>query len=183
MKKQALCALLTVTVISLSACQSTSLSDIWSDDSDNKTNSVYYPENSATPTKTTPVRTVTVPQSYYLSEGKPQSHKNVDKNWVNEQNSSSYTIELATGKASSVAEILQNSPKDQRMAQVAYGNGKYAGVYGTFPSQSAAQAALDKLPPDLRKNAQIQSWDTVQENVSSAPVNNRTTSITPPVVQ
>ncbi len=193
MKKQswALYTLTGAAIISLSACQPiTSLGDMWSSNSDydNTPNNTASPTTSKAPQPTTTTSShpggVQVPSSYYLANGAPISHQDVDKNWVDQQSSSGYTIQLATGKASSVAQTLQAAPKDQRMAQVQYnsdGKPMYMGIYGTFDSKSDAEAALAKLPPSLQQSAQVQSWSNVQEAADSAP-SPSAPSIAPPDV-
>lgn len=192
MKKQHLTVsvLTLLTSLVLCSCQSPySLSDMWSNDSspiDENTN-LYYPEsepnqsntNQTTTTSkplavaTQPTHKVAVPQSYYLAEGHPVSHQTADKNWVESQESSEYTIQLANNeKASSVANILQKAPKNERMAQVEYdanGQIKYVGVYGTYPNKEAAEVALNKLPPEMRKKAKVKSWSNIQEKANSVP--------------
>lgn len=205
MKKQywALSILVSAASISLSSCQSGySFSELWSNDADistenqNKTNNLYYPEpstssqqaNTSLKTATKPTYKVAVPASYYLATGVPQSHQNADKNWIDQQNASGYTIELDNNeRASVVAKTLQEAPKNERMAQIQYDkNGKpmYLGVYGSFLNKEAAKAALEKLPPEMREKAKIKSWNNVQEKAATTlnPTEPSVPSVEPPVV-
>lgn len=96
----------------------------------------------------------------------PVSHKDLDKEWVSHQNAQSYTIELATGeKPADVAKTLYQAPKTDRTAQIKVqqqGRAYYKGVYGSFPTQEAAQQAMSTLPQDIKQNAQIQTWGSIQ---------------------
>ena len=71
---------------------------------------------------TIPRKKVTVPHSYHFAQHtSPRSHRNRDQDWINRQNPQQYTIELANQKsAAGVAKILHNTPKNKRMAQIAY---------------------------------------------------------------
>lgn len=114
---------------------------------------------------------VVVPTSYHMSENQsPTSFKDLDKKWVGSQDPKGYTIEVAEGdKAASVASKLYKAPKDQRTAQIDYQNqGKpyYKGLYGSYPSEEAAQQALQSLPDDVRQGANVKSWGSVQSTVS-----------------
>lgn len=116
-------------------------------------------------------KTVTVPESYHVGAShSPTPHTDRDKEWVNSQNSQSYTIELADGeKASDVAKTLQKAPKSERMAEVRYqreGKAYYKGVYGTYPSYEAAQEAMKSLPAEVKQNAGVKTWGSVQSGVS-----------------
>jgi len=117
-----------------------------------------------------------VPDSnQYAGKIAPEHHKSLDANWVNSQNPQGYTIELAHGeKPGEVAKQLTDTPKLERTAQVKYekdGKTYYRGVYGTFPSREAAEAALQKLPADIRNKADINQWNDVQTNVTPPAVN------------
>lgn len=166
--------------ISLSACMT---------DYDSRTNSYQnyhsysydtmppYPSNEAYSNdasfnyRTQAQQSVTVPESYHVgSFHSPVAHKDQDKNWVAGQNPQSYTIEIANDeKASQVANKLLRTPKTQRAAEIKYQqNGKpyYKGVYGSFQSQEEAQQALNALPEEVKTGANIQSWGTVQSNIT-----------------
>lgn len=110
---------------------------------------------------------IVVPESYHVgTSGRPPSAKDMDKNWVRKQNPSSYTIELANdAKPSRVAGVLYKAPKNERTAEVKTTNGNYTGVYGTYPSYEAAKEKLMSLPENVRKDANIKSWGSVQSNV------------------
>jgi septal ring-binding cell division protein DamX len=134
---------------------------------------IYQPSSSS-PMDYGPVYTtqtsVSVPDSYHVGEyHSPVSFKDRDRTWVSSQNPQGYTIELADDeKASQVAKKLYQAPKNDRMAQVKYlrdGKSYYKGLYGTYPSAEAAQKALDALPSDVRQDAAIQSWGSVQGNL------------------
>ncbi len=112
-------------------------------------------------------RVVTVPESYHVSaESAPASFKDREKTWVGRQNPQNYTIQIDDSeKASEVARTLQKAPKDARRAEVKYNRGGeqyYRGVYGTYSSYEAAQKAMNNLPSDLKQNAKIKTWGSVQ---------------------
>ncbi len=115
-------------------------------------------------------KTVVVPESYHVGVAHaPTPHTDRDKEWINSQNAQSYTIELADGeKASDVANTLYKAPKSERKAEVKYQrNGKeyYKGVYGTYPSYEAAQEALKTLPDEVKQNAGVKTWGSIQSSV------------------
>lgn len=112
---------------------------------------------------------VVVPESYHVSaEHAPTPHQDIDRHWVNEQNSQNYTIELADGdKASQVANTLYKAPKNEHMAELKYSrNGKtyYKGLYGSYPTHEAAEQALSALPADIKQSAGIKTWNSVQSS-------------------
>ncbi len=112
-------------------------------------------------------RVVTVPDSYHVStESSPASFKDREKTWVGRQNPQNYTIQIDdSSSASDVAKTLQKAPKDARRAEVKYNRGgeqHYRGVYGTYSSYEAAQKAMNNLPGDLKSNAKIKTWGSVQ---------------------
>ncbi len=114
---------------------------------------------------------VVVPETYHVgSYHSPTSHKDRDRQWVQSQNPQSYTIELADGdKASQVAGKLHKAPKSDRMAAIKYergGKAHYKGVYGTYNSYEAAQQALNALPADIKQEANIKPWGSVQRTVN-----------------
>lgn len=116
-------------------------------------------------------KSVVVPESYHVGVNHaPTPHTDRDKEWVNSQNSQSYTIELADDeKASEVANTLYKAPKSERMAEVKYqrdGKAYYKGVYGTYPSYEAAQQALKSLPEDVKQKAGVKTWGSVQSGVT-----------------
>ena len=90
---------------------------------------------------------------------------------MNSQNSQAFTIELADEeKASQVANTLYKAPKNERMGEVKYqrdGKTYYKGLYGSFPSYEAAQQALSALPSDVKQNAGIKKWASVQNGVNN----------------
>ncbi len=113
---------------------------------------------------------VIVPESYHVGQfHAPTSFKDRDRTWVSSQNAQSYTIEIAEGeKAAQVARALYATPKTDRMAQVKYqlrGKAYYRGVYGSYPDAASAQNALDALPADIKQNAQIKNWESMQQNM------------------
>lgn len=110
---------------------------------------------------------VEVPNSYHVGVNRaPVSPKNVDKNWVNSQNPMGYTIEVADDeKPSNVASRLQQMPATDRKAEVKYKKGGktyYKGVYGTYNSYQDAKKAYDALPADVKANARVKNWGSVQ---------------------
>lgn len=136
----------------------------------------YYDENKLYPESyegdsfapsTYEKKEVVVPENYFVGPSHaPASHKDLDREWISHQSAQNYTIRLATGeKPADVAKTLYQAPKNDRTAQIKIQqNGKeyYTGVYGSFPSQEAAQQALSTLPQDIKQNAKIQSWGSVQ---------------------
>lgn len=115
-------------------------------------------------------RQVTVPDSYYAGAShSPRSHKDIDRNWVSNQNPQGYTIEIAEGdKAAQVAGKLFKAPKSDRRAQIkSYRNGStyYKGVYGSYNSYEEAQKAFNALPQDIKQGAGIKNWSSVQSNM------------------
>ena len=113
---------------------------------------------------------VVTPDTHYASDfHSPTPHKDMDKEWVNHQNSQGYTIELADGeKASQVAGALYKAPKNDRTAEINYqrdGKTYYKGLYGTYPNYEAAQKAFNALPADVKQNAGIKTWANVQHGV------------------
>lgn len=110
---------------------------------------------------------VTVPQSYHMSMGTPETSKNLDKSWVSNQSPQAYTIQLVTdSKASRVANVLYKAPKQERSAEVKTTQGTYTGVYGTYPSYEAAAAQLNALPEDVKQGASVTTWGQVQRDLS-----------------
>lgn len=114
---------------------------------------------------------VNVPESYHVGAYRsPTSHKDRDRDWVNNQNPQGYTIELGDGeKASQVASKLYNAPKSDRMAQIKYyrnGTRYYKGVYGSYNSYDEAQKAYNALPDKVKQGAGIKNWGNVQQNIS-----------------
>ncbi len=116
-------------------------------------------------------KTVDVPDTYHVGANhSPTPHKDMDREWVNNQNAQGYTIELADDeKASQVANTLYKAPKNERTAEVKYqhdGKTYYKGLYGTYPSYDAAQQALSTLPEEVRQKAGIKTWESVQHGVN-----------------
>lgn len=108
---------------------------------------------------------LTVPDSYHVGTmGSPTPHTDLDKEWVDQQHATGYTIELADGdKASLVANTLLRAPKQERRAEISYqraGKTYYKGVYGTYPTKEAAEQALKTLPAGV--TGQIKPWGSVQ---------------------
>lgn len=117
-------------------------------------------------------REASVPESYYTGlYHSPASHRDLDRNWVNNQNPNGYTIQLGESeKASQVAGKLYKAPKKDRMAEVKCnrdGKNYYKGVYGSYNNYQEAQQALNNLPPELRQSAEIRNWSSIQSNTSS----------------
>lgn len=169
---------LTVCLASLSACgtfNSSAYDSTYSNYS-NQAGTQLYPEGyengGAAYTSTLPEKKeVVVPESYHVGPYQaPTSFKDRDTSWVSSQDPQGYTIELANGdKPADVAGILQKAPKNERMAEVKYQNqGKayYKGIYGSYPSFDAAQQALNSLPEDVKKGADVKTWGSVQSSVT-----------------
>ncbi len=190
-KSSSLYILLASTALSLSSCQlPSSVSDVWpenwSDEASQKqtqkqTSQQTAPSSSPNTTSSEtpafkahikPTSKVVVPPSYYLAKGQPVSHQTSDNTWIEKQDASGYTIQLTSNSsAPTVAKTLQQAPKDARMAQVQYdnnGQAEYIGVYGSYPTQEAAQAALAKLPQNLQSAASVKSWSNIQDKVESS---------------
>ena len=113
---------------------------------------------------------VTVPETYHVGPlHAPTPHSDRDKSWVQSQNAQGYTIELTDNeKASQVAKTLFLAPKKERTAEVKYqkyGQIHYKGLYGTYPNYEAAEAALQGLPEDIKQQAGIKTWGTVQQSL------------------
>jgi septal ring-binding cell division protein DamX len=130
---------------------------------DNNRLNQYINENPA-------AQEVTVPETYHVGAyHAPVSFKDRDRQWVQGQNPQRYTIEVADDeKAADVAQKLHKLPKNDRVGQVHYqraGKSYYKGLYGSYDSQEAAQKALDALPADLKQNAGVKNWGSVQNNV------------------
>ncbi len=115
-------------------------------------------------------RRVSVPDSYHVGEyHSPVSFKDRDRDWVANQNPQGYTIEVAEGdKASQVANALQSTPKNDRMAQIKSnrnGQNYYQGVYGSYSDRESAQKALEALPADLKQKAMVKDWSSIQNSM------------------
>lgn len=126
-------------------------------------------------TNGSPQRVGNIPQmtesSSFAYKRNPDKHESLDSQWVNSQSPNSYTIELAhSEKPAEVAKQLTDTPKLERTAQIKYqNNGKtyYRGVYGTYSSREAAEAALKKLPENIRQQADIHQWSSVQSTTKT----------------
>lgn len=115
---------------------------------------------------------VQVPDSYLAGVSHtPQRAKDSDRNWVSSQNPQKYTIEVADDqKPAAVAGKLYKLPKNDRAAEVQYqrdGKSYYKGLYGSYSSQQEAQKALDALPPEVKQNAGVKDWGSVQNHVNN----------------
>ncbi|MFT4058370.1 MAG: SPOR domain-containing protein [Legionella sp.] len=111
---------------------------------------------------------VIVPDSYHVGDMRsPVSFHDRDQTWVNNQKPQNYTIQLADGdKPSKVAQTLYRAPRSDRTAQVKYqrdGKDYYRGVYGSYSDAAQAQKALDSLPVEMRSNASIKNWGSIQQ--------------------
>lgn len=118
-----------------------------------------------------PREEVTVPDSYHVgSIHSPMSAKDRDKAWVSSQSPQGYTIEVADDeKPSAVAGKLYQLPKQNRMAEIKYQrNGKayYKGVYGSYGSEEEAKKALESLPDNVKHQAGIKNWGSVQSSAN-----------------
>lgn len=113
---------------------------------------------------------VKVPDSYHVGAfHSPMKAKDRDRNWVNQQNSQGYTIEIADDeKAAQVAKKLYQIPKNEPMAEINYersGKRYYKGLYGSYHSLDEAQRALNALPEDVKQGAGIKNWGNVKSNL------------------
>ena len=161
-------------IIGLAACSKSN--EFWSTHQPNRTAAIQlypdgYDNGGAYAPADAKTKQVVIPETYHVKEATPpQSFKSRDVNWVNHQNPQGYTIELGQGEqAASVAATLHKAPQSERMAAVKVkqdGKEMYQGIYGTYSSQEAALAALNNLPDDLKQNARIKSWSSVQSQVS-----------------
>lgn len=111
----------------------------------------------------------------------PAAEKNRDGNWAHEQKADEYTIQLANDeKPASVAQVLLKTPKLHRTAQLRRtqdGKTVYTGVYGSYKNREQAEAALQKLPADVRANAGVVEWNKVQGDAKDkAPAQATTTT-------
>ena len=163
-------------VVNLSACMTGGQRSYSSAQSYDYQTSPLYPEgydntvvygNTHYPSQ----QTVIVPDSYHVGAFQsPTASKDLDKTWVSSQNPMGYTIQIADDeKAARVAGTLQKAPKNEHMAEVKYqrdGKAYYKGLYGTYPDQDAANKALSALPEDVKQSAAIQTWGSVQQNIT-----------------
>ena len=132
----------------------------------------YTVSNDYGPGDMAPRGQVVVPESYHVGAyHSPASAKDQDSTWVSNQNPAGYTIEIADDeKAAMVAKQLYQIPKNDRMAEIKYqrdGKDYYKGLYGSYSSQEEAQKALSTLPDNVKKNAGIKNWGSVQSNVKN----------------
>lgn len=160
-----------VSICTLCACSSFNPNGNTNDQTYTDHGTDLYPEGyentSSYPSSKQPVY---VPESYHVSAyHSPAKPKDVDQQWVGSQNANDYTIEVAEGdQPANVAKTLLKVPKTERQAEVKYQQGDktfYKGVYGSYPTKEAAEQALQKLPYDVKPNAQIKSWGSVQGNM------------------
>lgn len=173
MKKICLAAL-TVCVSSLSGCMSMNEGSYTTYPPSTYDNNQGYVQNYPITTDygsgdLAPSGRINVPDSYHIGAYRsPSSAKDQDRNWVSAQNPSGYTIEIADdAKASQVAKKLYQIPKNDRMAEIKYqrdGKEYYKGLYGSYSSQEEAQKALSTLPNDVKQNAGIKNWGSIQNN-------------------
>lgn len=111
---------------------------------------------------------VIVPQSYHVGgiSNTPMTAKEEDKHWVQEKNPSDYTIQVQKNrKPSQVANTLQRMPKNERSVEVRSHSGSYIGLHGNYRSREAAEAQLNNLPENVKDQATIKNWGTVQKEV------------------
>lgn len=161
----------------LSAC---SLDGVYDNDyhwsvPDSQENNQPYPEgydtlvsqdNSPTYNRHTP-QNVAVPESYHVGiTNTPMASKDEDKRWVETQNPEGYTIEIAEdSKPAHVANTLQQTPKNEHSAEVKSQQGSYLGLYGSYSSKEAAENKLNTLPENIKQNARVKNWRSVQKEI------------------
>lgn len=183
-KKSALWLGLGVCALNLSACLMDGTSS-WNQPAqdgyymesmqDNYTNPEVYPETSDTSfdsyhTNAEPKQSeVVVPQTYYHAHNitnTPTPVKDEDKKWVDNQNPSNYTIQVQEdSKPAAVAKTLQQMPKSARSVEVRSQSGSYIGLHGNYPNHEAAQEQLNNLPAEVKSQATIKKWGSVQNEV------------------
>jgi septal ring-binding cell division protein DamX len=130
----------------------------------------YYHRNSADDGTYNDQPRVVVPQSYHMNgiNNSPTTAKDGDKEWVERQNPGGYTIQIQKdSKPAAVANTLQQMPKNERSVEVRSHSGSYLGLHGNYQSREAAQSQLDKLPADVKNQATIKPWGTVQKEVEN----------------
>lgn len=111
---------------------------------------------------------VVVPQSYHLSNNQPPAAKNEDAQWVANKRPEDYTIEIKKDyKASQVANTLQKMPKNERSVEVRSHSGAYLGLHGNYSNREAAEAQLNNLPSDVKEQAKIKKWQSVQNELGN----------------
>lgn len=130
-------------------------------------NNYLLPDPANSSDNTYSLNKVQVPDTYHLSESHtPVSFRDRESTWVRNQNGQAFTIELAEGeKASQIAQILYKTPKNNRTAQIAFkkwGKTYYRAVYGSYNTAEEAQNVLDSLPGELKSNASVKNWNSVQ---------------------
>lgn len=111
---------------------------------------------------------VVVPKTYHLGNytNTPPTSKDEDRQWVNQQNPSGYTIEVSKDvKPAPVANKLQQMPKNERSVEVRSQSGSYLGLHGSYPNREAAEQQLNNLPSSVKDNAQIKNWHSIQNQV------------------
>jgi hypothetical protein len=113
---------------------------------------------------------VVVPQSYHVGgiTNTPPVAKDEDKRWVASQNPNDYTIVInKDSKPSKVANTLQKMPKNEPSVEVRSRSGAYIGLHGNYSNREAAEAQLNNLPPDVKGQAQVKKWDSVQSDIEN----------------
>ncbi len=164
---------LSLSIMTLSGCMIDGTNNHYNGyQSNDYQHSQLYPESYDTPINyDTQPQNVVVPESYHVGpNASPMSSKDRDRNWVSNQNPMGYTIVIADNeKANRVAGALQKAPKNEHMAEISYQNGGrafYKGLYGSYADYESAQKALNNLPQDLKQDAEIKSWSSVQQTIS-----------------
>lgn len=124
---------------------------------------------------------------HFTNRSTPKSHKQRDTEWINNQDASGYTIELASDdNPQSVAKALFNTPKEQRMAQYKQqhkGKVVHKGIYGSFADRNAAKQALDKLPAEVKAKAKVKPWSKAQDEARTVASASQDTRVQPPSVK
>ena len=126
-----------------------------------RSNDSYYTHSKSNPPQ------VSVPQSYHLGYANtPPSPKDEDSLWAANQNPNDFTIQVKKdAKPSQVAKALQELPKNQRSVELKSHSGTYLGLHGNYSNREAAEAQLNNLPSDLKSQAKIETWGSIQNEV------------------
>lgn len=168
-----------VCTIGMSACSTMNFNDshhnsAYPDYTNNYNNSSLYPESyesTSYPLEDSYIDNKQNFNSVHSSAQitQPLPAKDVDHQWINNQQPNSYTIVLSQSESpAAVAGTLSKAPKKERMAEIKYQHGDktyYEGLYGSYSSKPEAEQVLSTLPIDIRLSANITQWSSVQQQV------------------